>query len=198
MVKQLHAAGIEVILDVVYNHTGEGPQDAPAVSYRGLADSVYYTTDENGAYLDYTHCGNSLSTDAPLVRQLIHESLRYWADEMHIDGFRFDLAPTLFRKRDTVTFDHELHHMIVNDPVLSSLKLIVEPWDLGPDGYQRGRFPQPYLEWKRCVSRHLAPILERRTAPRLNSRHSWYTVAGRSSTLSPATTVFTLLDPREL
>ncbi|AFM11380.1 glycogen debranching protein [Turneriella parva] len=147
MVKALHAAGIEVILDVVYNHTGEGPQSAPAVSYRGLADSTYYTTDENGAYLDYTHCGNSLNTDETLVRLLIHESLRYWADEMHVDGFRFDLAPTLFRKRDIVTFDHELHHMIVNDPVLSSLKLIVEPWDLGPDGYQRGRFPQPYLEW---------------------------------------------------
>jgi len=147
MVKALHAAGIEVILDVVYNHTGEGPQTAAPVSYRGLADSVYYVCDENGEYIDYTHCGNSLNTDAPLVRQLICESLRYWAEEMHVDGFRFDLAPTLFRKRDTVTFDHELHHMIVNDPVLSRLKLIVEPWDLGPDGYQRGRFPQPYLEW---------------------------------------------------
>ena len=147
MVRELHSAGIEVILDVVYNHTGEGPQNASAVSYRGLADSVYYATDETGAYLDYTHCGNSLNTDEPLVRQLIHESLRYWADEMHIDGFRFDLAPTLFRKHGSVNFDHELHRMIVDDPVLGSLKLIVEPWDLGLDGYQRGKFPHPYLEW---------------------------------------------------
>ncbi len=147
MVRELHRAGIEVILDVVYNHTGEGSQDAPPVSYRGLADSTYYVTDGDGKYIDYTHCGNSLSTTNDHVRQLILQSLRYWADEMHVDGFRFDLAPTLFRKCGSVTFDHELHHAMVNDPVLKTLKLIVEPWDLGPDGYQRGRFPQPYLEW---------------------------------------------------
>lgn len=147
MVRALHAAGIEIILDVVYNHTGEGGADIPPVSYRGLADRVWYLTDADGKYIDYTHCGNTLNTEHEIVRQLVLDSLRYWVKEMHVDGFRFDLAPTLFRKHGSVTFNHELHHAIVNDPVLRTVKLIVEPWDLGPDGYQRGRFPLPYLEW---------------------------------------------------
>ncbi len=147
MVRTLHAAGIEIILDVVYNHTGEGGADMPPVSYRGLADKVWYLTDADGKYIDYTHCGNTLNTENEIVRQLILESLRYWVEEMHVDGFRFDLAPTIFRRHGMVTFNHELHHAIVNDPLLRAVKLIVEPWDLGPDGYQRGRFPHPYLEW---------------------------------------------------
>lgn len=147
MVRALHAAGIEIILDVVYNHTGEGGADMPAICYRGLADKAWYLTGADGEYIDYTHCGNTLNTENEVVRQMILDSLRYWVDEMHVDGFRFDLAPTLFRKNGSVTFNHELHHAITSDPVLRHVKLIVEPWDLGPDGYQRGRFPQPYLEW---------------------------------------------------
>lgn len=147
MVRDLHAAGIEVILDMVYNHTGEGGPGEPPVSYRGLAEEVWYLTDEEGKYIDYTHCGNTLNTEHGVVCQMIIDSLRYWAEEMRVDGFRFDLAPAIFRKRDIVTFDHELHHAIINDALLRSVKLIVEPWDLGPNGYQRGKFPQPYLEW---------------------------------------------------
>ena len=147
MVRALHKAGIEVILDVVYNHTGEGGRHETTVCYRGIAERAYYLTDDQGNYIDYTHCGNTLNTENEIVRQMILDSLRYWVEEMHVDGFRFDLAPTLFRKNGAVTFNHELHHAIIHDPVLRNVKLIVEPWDLGPDGYQRGRFPQPYLEW---------------------------------------------------
>ncbi len=147
MVRELHRAGIEVILDVVYNHTGEGASDAPAISFRGLAERVYYRMAEDGSYIDYTHCGNTLNTDHPHTRDFVLTSLRYWAEEMHIDGFRFDLAPAIFRKNGVVDFCHELHAAILSDPVLRERKLIAEPWDLGPDGYQRGRFPQPWLEW---------------------------------------------------
>ncbi|GAB4428545.1 MAG: glycogen debranching protein GlgX [Turneriella sp.] len=147
MVRELHRAGIEVILDVVYNHTGEGGPTDPAISFRGLAEAVYYRIHEDGSYIDYTHCGNTLNTDHEHTRQMVLQSLRYWAEEMHVDGFRFDLAPALFRRQGTVDFHHELHQAIVNDPVLRERKLIAEPWDLGPDGYQRGRFPQPWLEW---------------------------------------------------
>ena len=147
MVRELHRAGIEVILDVVYNHTGEGAHDAPAVSFRGLAEGVYYRRAEDGSYIDYTHCGNTLNTDHAHTRDLVLQSLRYWAEEMHVDGFRFDLAPAIFRKNGAVDFHHKLHAAIVGDPVLRERKLIAEPWDLGPDGYQRGRFPQPWLEW---------------------------------------------------
>ena len=147
MVRELHRAGIEVILDVVYNHTGEGGPDAPAVSFRGLAERVYYRMAEDGSYIDYTHCGNTLNTDHEHTRNLVLQSLRYWAEEMHVDGFRFDLAPAIFRKNGTVNFYHELHTAILHDPVLRERKLIAEPWDGGPDGYQRGRFPQPWLEW---------------------------------------------------
>lgn len=147
MVRELHRAGIEVILDVVYNHTGEGAQNVPPVSFRGLAEKTYYLTDDAGHYLDYSHCGNTLNTENELVRNMIIDSLRYWAGEMHVDGFRFDLAPAIFRRQGIVTFDHELHRMISTDPLLNQTKLIVEPWDLGPEGYQRGKFPKPYLEW---------------------------------------------------
>ncbi|MFZ5630999.1 MAG: glycogen debranching protein [Spirochaetota bacterium] len=147
MVRELHRAGIEVILDVVYNHTGEGHADAAATSFRGLAERAYYRIAEDGTYIDYTHCGNTLNTDNAHTRAMVLQSLRYWAEEMHVDGFRFDLAPAIFRKNGAVDFQHELHAAIVNDPVLRERKLIAEPWDLGPDGYQRGRFPQPWLEW---------------------------------------------------
>lgn len=147
MVRELHRAGIEVILDVVYNHTGEGGKDAPAISFRGMAERAYYRMDESGNYIDYTSCGNTLNTDHPHTRDLVLQSLRYWAEEMHVDGFRFDLAPALFRKNGHVDFMHELFLAITNDPVLRERKLIAEPWDTGPNGYQRGNFPEPWLEW---------------------------------------------------
>ncbi|MBV6492173.1 MAG: Glycogen operon protein GlgX [Turneriella sp.] len=147
MVRFLHKAGIEVILDVVYNHTGEGGKDARAISFRGLAENTYYRTDEAGRYIDYTACGNTLDTDNPHTLEMVLESLRYWANEMHVDGFRFDLAPTLFRRNGVVDFTHELNQKILADPVLGKLKLIAEPWDLGEGGYQRGKFPEPWLEW---------------------------------------------------
>lgn len=147
MVRELHRAGIEVILDVVYNHTGEGGAGAPPFSFRGLAEDAYYLRDASGKYLDYSHCGNTLRAEHPVTRNLILDSLRYWASEMHVDGFRFDLAPALFRVDGHVTWESELHREILNDPVLKTRKLIVEPWDLGPDGYAGGKFPWPYVEW---------------------------------------------------
>lgn len=147
MVRELHRAGIEVILDVVYNHTGEGHSQAAATSFRGLAEKTYYRLAEDGSYIDYTHCGNTLNTDNARTRAMVLQSLRYWAEEMHVDGFRFDLAPAIFRRHGAVDFGHELHTAILSDPILKDRKLIAEPWDLGPDGYQRGRFPQPWLEW---------------------------------------------------
>lgn len=147
MVKQLHAAGIEVILDVVYNHTGEGNQLGPTIAFRGLDNASYYRLVPDGPryYMDYTGTGNSLNTTHPRVLQLVIDSLRYWVTEMHVDGFRFDLARTLVRgegDRPSAFFD-----VIKLDPVLSRVKLIAEPWDVGPDGYWVGRFPSPWAEW---------------------------------------------------
>jgi len=149
MVKNLHAAGIEVILDVVYNHTAEGNQLGPTLCFRGIDNAAYYrlVSDNPRYYLDYTGTGNSLNTPYPRVLQLVMDSLRYWVQEMHVDGFRFDLARTLVRgvyegDRPSAFFD-----MIKQDPVLCQVKLIAEPWDLGPDGYWVGRFPAPWAEW---------------------------------------------------
>ncbi|HRP67904.1 MAG TPA: alpha-amylase family glycosyl hydrolase [Turneriella sp.] len=147
MVRALHSAGIEVILDVVYNHTGEGGPDAPTVCFRGLAEKVYYRVNDDGAYVDYTACGNTLNTDHPHTQEMVLASLRYWVETMHVDGFRFDLAPTIFREGETVDFTHALHQAIMSDPVLKNVKFIAEPWDIGPNGYQRGRFPEPWREW---------------------------------------------------
>ncbi len=147
MVQALHAAGIEVILDVVYNHTAEGNQLGPTLAFRGLDNAVYYrlAADNPRYYSDYTGTGNSLNTTHPRVLQLVIDSLRYWVNEMHIDGFRFDLARTLVRSegdRMSSFFD-----VLKLDPVLSRVKLIAEPWDVGPDGYWVGRFPAPWAEW---------------------------------------------------
>lgn len=148
MVKQLHAAGLEVILDVVYNHTAEGGPNGKAVSFRGLAEETYYRTDGHGKYVDTTGCGNSLDFSEPRVIQLVLDSLRYWVDEFHIDGFRFDLAVTLCRNAAN---DFDPHHpflvAIAADPVLSDVKLIAEPWDVGYGGWQTGRFPAGWVDW---------------------------------------------------
>jgi isoamylase len=149
MVRELHNAGIEVILDVVYNHTAEGNHMGPTLSMRGIDNAAYYrlVDDDPRYYMDYTGTGNSLNVRNPHTLQLIMDSLRYWVTEMHVDGFRFDLASTLAREfydvdRLSVFFD-----LVQQDPVISQAKLIAEPWDVGPGGYQVGNFPPLWTEW---------------------------------------------------
>ena len=150
MVKTLHSAGIEVILDVVYNHTAEGNQLGPTLSFRGIDNSSYYRlAPQHPRYtMDYTGCGNTLNTAHPRVLQMVMDSLRYWVQEMHVDGFRFDLAATLARDSDGVV-DQAGTFMdtILQDPLLSQVKLIAEPWDVGENGYQIGKFPANWSEW---------------------------------------------------
>jgi isoamylase len=149
MVKTLHSAGIEVILDVVYNHTAEGNQLGPTLSFRGIDNPVYYRLvgDNERYYMDYTGTGNTLNMRHPRVLQLIMDSLRYWVLEMHVDGFRFDLAATLARELHEVDRLGAFLDIIHQDPVLSQVKLIAEPWDLGEGGYQVGKFPVGWAEW---------------------------------------------------
>jgi isoamylase len=149
MVKALHQAGIEVIMDVVYNHTGEGNHLGPTLSLRGVDNSSYYRVVEGNAryYMDFTGTGNSLNVRHPQVLKLIMDSLRYWALEMHVDGFRFDLAATLARELYEVDRLSAFFDTIHQDPVLSDMKLIAEPWDLGEGGYQVGNFPPLWSEW---------------------------------------------------
>ncbi|MCE3223842.1 MAG: glgX [Nitrospira sp.] len=149
MVKAFHSAGIEVILDVVYNHTGEGSHLGPTLSFRGIDNAAYYRLmpDQPRYYLDYTGCGNTLNVRHPRVLQLIMDSLRYWVLEMHVDGFRFDLASTLARELHDVDRLSAFFDIIHQDPVLSQVKLIAEPWDLGEGGYQVGNFPAGWAEW---------------------------------------------------
>ncbi len=149
MVKTLHSAGIEVILDVVYNHTAEGNQMGPTLSFRGIDNSVYYRLlgDDPRFYMDYTGTGNTLNMRHPRVLQPIKESLRYWVQQMHVHGFRFDLAATLARELHEVDKLGAFLDIIHQDPVLSQVKLIAEPWDLGEGGYQVGKFPVGWAEW---------------------------------------------------
>jgi glycogen operon protein len=148
MVRALHAAGIEVILDVVYNHTAEGNQMGPTLSMRGIDNAAYYKLAEDPRYyMDYTGCGNSLNVRHPRVLQLIMDSLRYWVLDMHVDGFRFDLASTLARSLHAVNRLAAFFDIIHQDPVLSQVKLIAEPWDVGEGGYQVGNFPVLWTEW---------------------------------------------------
>jgi glycogen operon protein len=150
MVKALHARGIEVILDVVYNHTAEGPPGDPAICFRGLANDIYYRRDPNrpGSYIDTTGTFNSLDAGRPEVLRLVMDSLRYWVQEMHVDGFRFDLAATLARQRGYVDRLSAFFDLLYQDPVLWRVKLIAEPWDVGaPDSYQVGGFPPGWTEW---------------------------------------------------
>ncbi|MGN6547661.1 MAG: glycogen debranching protein GlgX [Aureliella sp.] len=158
MVRTLHDAGIEVILDVVYNHTAEGNQMGPTVSFRGIDNASYYrVAPDPRYYTDYTGCGNTLNMRNPRVLQFIMDSLRYWVSELHIDGFRFDLASTLARELHEVDKLGAFFDIIHQDPVLSQVKLIAEPWDLGEGGYQVGNFPVGWSEWngryRDCVRR---------------------------------------------
>ena len=149
MVKALHQAGIEVILDVVYNHTGEGNHFGPTLSLRGIDNEAYYRLVERNPryYMDFTGCGNSLNVRHPQVLKLIMDSLRYWVQEMHVDGFRFDLASALARELYEVDSLAAFFDIIHQDPILSTTKLIAEPWDLGEGGYQVGNFPLLWSEW---------------------------------------------------
>ncbi|MFL5809041.1 MAG: glycogen debranching protein GlgX [Flavisolibacter sp.] len=148
MVKQLHKAGIEVILDVVYNHTGEGSHMGPTISFRGIDNASYYRLAEDKRYyMDYTGTGNTLNAQLPGVLRLIMDSLRYWILEMHVDGFRFDLAATLARELHEVDRLGSFFDIIHQDPVISQVKLIAEPWDIGEGGYQVGKFPPGWAEW---------------------------------------------------
>ncbi|EAR23432.1 Glycogen debranching enzyme GlgX [Nitrococcus mobilis Nb-231] len=148
MVKTLHSAGIEVILDVVYNHTAEGNHLGPTLCFRGIDNVAYYRLAEDPRYyIDYTGCGNTLNMMHPRVLQLIMDSLRYWVLEMHVDGFRFDLASALARELHEVDLLGAFFDIIHQDPVLSQVKLIAEPWDLGEGGYQVGNFPIGWTEW---------------------------------------------------
>ena len=149
MVRSLHTAGIEVILDVVYNHTAEGNQNGPTLSWRGIDNAAYYmlSPEDPRFYMDFTGCGNVPNMQHPRLLQLIMDSLRYWVLEMHVDGFRFDLASTLARELHEVNRLGAFFDIIHQDPVLSQVKLIAEPWDVGPGGYMVGNFPVLWTEW---------------------------------------------------
>ena len=149
MVRRLHAAGIEVILDVVYNHTSEGSELGPTLNFRGLDNTTYYrlVPDHPRYYMNYTGTGNSFNARHPQVLKLIMDSLRYWVLEMHVDGFRFDLASTLARELHEVDRLSSFFDIIHQDPILSEVKLIAEPWDIGEGGYQVGNFPVLWAEW---------------------------------------------------
>jgi glycogen operon protein len=187
MVKALHRAGIEVILDVVYNHTGEGNHLGPTLSFRGIDNDAYYrlVPDDKRYYMDFTGTGNSLNMLHPRTIQLIMDSLRYWAVDMHVDGFRFDLAPALARELFDVNRLGTFFDIIQQDPTLSQVKLIAEPWDVGPGGYQVGNFPIGWAEWngkyRDCVRRYWrgdsgqVPEL----ASRLSGSSDLYAASGR-------------------
>ena len=149
MVRSMHAAGIEVILDVVYNHTAEGNHLGPTLSFKGIDNPAYYrlVEDDLRYYMDYTGTGNSLNVRHPHSLQLIMDSLRYWVTEMHVDGFRFDLAAALAREFYDVDRLSTFFELVQQDPVVSQVKLIAEPWDVGPGGYQVGNFPPQWTEW---------------------------------------------------
>ncbi len=149
MVRALHQAGIEVLLDVVYNHTAEGDETGPTLAWRGIDNPAYYRLDDsdNSRYRDYTGCGNTLDGRSPHVLQMIMDSLRYWVTEMHVDGFRFDLASALARSLHDVDKLSAFFDVIAQDPVINQVKLVAEPWDVGEGGYQVGEFPPLWTEW---------------------------------------------------
>ena len=149
MVRDLHTAGLEVILDVVYNHTAEAGDAGPTISFRGLDNASYYrlSNDSPSHYENYSGCGNTLNLRQPKVLQMVMDSLRYWVQEMHVDGFRFDLAPVLGRTDTGFSAQAAFFVAMAQDPVLSRVKMIAEPWDTGPGGYQVGGFPRGWLEW---------------------------------------------------
>ena len=187
MVKMLHAAGIEVILDVVYNHTAEGNHMGPTLSMRGLDNAAYYRLmpDDPQFYMDFTGTGNTLNMREPYVLQLVMDSLRYWVTEMHVDGFRFDLASALARSLHDVDRLSAFFDLVQQDPVISRVKLIAEPWDIGEGGYQVGNFPALWAEWngryRDCIRDHWAgaPHVLGEFANRITGSSDLYEAAGR-------------------
>jgi glycogen operon protein len=149
MVNTMHDMGLEVVLDVVYNHTAEGGHLGPTLSFRGIDNPTYYRLlpDDRSLYINDTGCGNTINVDHPQVRRLILDSLRYWASDMGVDGFRFDLASVLGRSISGFDREHPFFTELMHDPALADCKLIAEPWDVGPGGYQLGNFPAPWAEW---------------------------------------------------
>ena len=150
MIREMHRAGIEVILDVVFNHTSEGGDGGPSLSLRGLAEQDYYLVDNNNGRLsmtNYTGCGNTMNFDSPQTLKLTMDALRYWVEEYQVDGFRFDLAPTMARQHRHFRHDSPFFQAIHQDPVLSRCKMVAEPWDIGPEGYRLGGFPMEWQEW---------------------------------------------------
>ena len=148
MVARFHGAGLEVILDVVYNHTFEGNQLGPTLSFRGIDNASYYRLADNPRYyINDTGTGNTINMDHPMVLRMVMDSLRYWVEVMHVDGFRFDLGTTLGRRASGFDQNGPFFTAIRQDPVLNNVKLIAEPWDTGPGGYQMGNFPAPFAEW---------------------------------------------------
>ena len=186
MVRTLHRAGIEVILDVVYNHTGEGNHLGPTLSLKGVDNAVYYrlSPEDQRYYVDYTGTGNSLNVLHPWTMGLVTDSLRYWVTDMHVDGFRFDLAPVLARG-DGAGQSSAFFEIVRQDPVLSTVKLIAEPWDASSDGYQLGHFPQGWSEWngayRDCVRRFWRgdPGMVPELASRLTGSSDIYAPSGR-------------------
>jgi len=188
MVKAFHAAGIEVILDVVYNHTGEGGECGPTLCFRGIDNAVYYhlDRDDRRRYVDYSGCGNTLNLDEPAVLRMVMDSLRYWVEAMHVDGFRFDLASALGRERGR--FDQICGFFMAahQDPVISRVKLIAEPWDIAGDSYQVGNFPLEWSEWngryRDCVRRFVKgdPGTVPELATRLSGSADLYSDDGRT------------------
>ncbi|MFO0957722.1 MAG: glycogen debranching protein GlgX [Isosphaeraceae bacterium] len=186
MVRNLHSANIEVILDVVYNHTAEGNQMGPTLCWRGVDNAAYYNlAPDPRYYMDFTGCGNTPRMQHPRVLQLIMDSLRYWVTEMHVDGFRFDLAATLARELHDVDKLSSFFDVIQQDPVLSNVKLIAEPWDVGPGGYMVGNFPVGWTEWngkyRDCVRRFWKGDggTANELATRLTGSSDLYSSAGR-------------------
>jgi glycogen operon protein len=188
MVKTLHQAGIEVILDVVYNHTAEGNHLGPTLSFKGLDNASYYRLvgDDKQYYMDYTGTGNTLNMQNPYVLQLVMDSLRFWATEMHVDGFRFDLASALARSMHEVDRLSAFFDLVQQDPVISRMKLIAEPWDVGDGGYQVGNFPPQWAEWngryRDCIRDHWAgtPQGLGEFAYRITGSSDLYAAAGRN------------------
>jgi isoamylase len=186
MVRTLHRAGMEVILDVVYNHTGEGNHLGPTLSLKGVDNAVYYrlSPEDQRYYVDYTGTGNSLNVLHPRTMGLVTDSLRYWVTDMHVDGFRFDLAPVLARG-DGAGQSSAFFEIVRQDPVLSTVKLIAEPWDASSDGYQLGHFPQGWSEWngayRDCVRRFWRgdPGMVPELASRLTGSSDIYAPSGR-------------------
>ena len=205
MVARLHAAGIEVLMDVVYNHTCEGTELGPTLAFRGLDNRSYYRLAENPRhYINDTGTGNTINMDHPFVLRMILDSLRYWVETYHIDGFRFDLCATLGRRATGFEFHAPFFQAIRQDPVLSRVKLIAEPWDIGPGGYQLGGFPSPFHEWNdqyrdgvrrfwRGDGGHVPELADRLTGSAMQFDHS-ARPATSSVNLVTAHDGFTLMD----